>query len=166
MHAAMPAVSGVTSRDHIAWAADNVLQRDGVNRYRRGGHRPRLGAAAYDDDPLLDLHRHLHIEGGRGTRPDLLDRGMSRAVRPPRRFAPARPTAGPRRAIPPLRPKQHHHPARHRHAHRHGWRQGPAVGLTSADPPTTPRGPGRSCPTGRLGGPSTPDRYGRRSLVS
>ena len=51
--------------------ADDVLQRDGVNRYRRGGHRPRLGAVPHDDDPFLDLHRHLHIEGGRGTRSDL-----------------------------------------------------------------------------------------------
>ena len=51
--------------------SDDVLQRNGVNRNRRGGHRPRLGAAAHDDDPLLDLHGHLHIEGGRGTRPDL-----------------------------------------------------------------------------------------------
>ena len=51
--------------------ADDVLQRNGVNGHRRGGHRPRPGAAAHDDDPLVDLHRHLHIEGGCGTCSDL-----------------------------------------------------------------------------------------------
>ena len=45
--------------------ADDVLERDGVDRHRRLDDRSRLGAAADDDHPLLDQHRHLHVEGNR-----------------------------------------------------------------------------------------------------
>ena len=35
------------------------------DRYRRLDHRPRLRAAADYDDPLLELHGHLDVDGGR-----------------------------------------------------------------------------------------------------
>ena len=48
---------------------DDVLQRDGVNRYRRGGHRPRLGAGP-DHHHLRGepTDRHFHVQDGRGAR--------------------------------------------------------------------------------------------------
>ena len=50
--------------------ADNILERDGVDRHRRLGHRSRLRATADDDHLLLELHRHLDIERDRGPDAD------------------------------------------------------------------------------------------------
>ena len=52
--------------------ADDILERDGVDRHRRLGHRPGLCAAADDNHVLLDsLHRHHDIEGNCGPGTDL-----------------------------------------------------------------------------------------------
>ena len=50
---------------------DDILERQGVDRHRRGSHRSRLGAATDDHDPLLDGDHQLDIKGGRGAGPDV-----------------------------------------------------------------------------------------------
>ena len=49
----------------------DVLERDGVYRYLRLGHRPRLRATADHDHPLLELDGQLRVESDRGPGADL-----------------------------------------------------------------------------------------------
>ena len=46
--------------------ADDVLNRNGVDRHRRFDGRPRLCAAADDDHPLRELHRQHDVQRHRG----------------------------------------------------------------------------------------------------